>query len=821
MNMMLRKILLLFLFFCIETTLLAVPAKPVKRVVTLKDGSRKEVVLRGDENVHFFASTTDDKFYVEAENDVFEEADFATLSARWSERLQARNQHRLARAEARSMTRSVAVASRAKKAGANQATMKGRKRGIVLLVEFSDKAMLSSHGRAFYEDFFNKEGFSESSMAGSVRDYFLQSSYGQFDLTFDVVGPFTMSRGMKYYGENGAAGDDKHPAEMVIEACRMAYESGVDFSPYDWDGDGFVDQVFVLYAGHGENQGASSYAIWPHEYALREAHKAGDGDGIQTFGSVMVDTYAVSCELAGSTGTRVDGVGTACHEFSHCLGLPDMYDIYYGGGAGMKGWDLLDSGSYMGKTNSGESPCTFTSYERMFCGWLQPEELKEGCMVSGMECLSTHPTAYIIYNDAHPDEFYLLENRQKIGFDRYLLGHGMLILHVDYDAEAWMYNEVNTSKSRQRMTLIPADGSLGDGNYGGDPWPGTTGNTSLTDTSKPAALLYNDNLDGRRRMGKPIEEISEAPDGTISFLFNGGVEIREPSGIEVLDCNESSFVLRWSPVEHASSYELELKEHENGKLSPSDAVLVSESFVNFNSQQLLNSNSPVDGILDQLMEVKGWEGENVYFSPDNQLRLGSNASAGALTTPVLHPSGRQVTILVRSLPYRSDTGKIVVMINDKVMGEVSPSLVGKNDIIVADVNADFRVTLKTNSKRAYLSLVQVFDGVYSEEEIKQFFNQDSRWNITSYETSGNNYLFSDLNSKSLYTFRLRAKAGVCKGPWSDWMLLDLSSNAQDPSSIAGLNVNKMVQCFDLTGRPVGTPSRKGVYIRDGRKVLLR
>ena len=280
-----------------------------------------------------------------------------------------------------------------------------------------------------------------------------------FRLDFDVVGPVQLANGYAYYGEDDENGDDMRAGEMVVEACK-AIDDEVDFSDYDWDGDGFVDQVYVLYAWHGTATYSDDDTVWQHEYTLEESDY---GNTLEIDG-VQVNTYACSSELGQS---HVDGIGTICHEFSHCLGFPDMYDTQYEGNFGMGSWDLMCSGSYNGGSFC---PAGYTSYERWVAGWLDPIELTEDMSVTDMKALSDGGESYVIYNDAHPDEYYLLENRQLTGWDRELPAAGMLILHVDYDETVWQWNIVNDIvdysdyegyedcvNDHQRLTIFHAD----------------------------------------------------------------------------------------------------------------------------------------------------------------------------------------------------------------------------------------------------------------------------------------------------------------------------------------------------------------------------
>ena len=366
-----------------------------------------------------------------------------------------------------------------------------------------------------FQRFFNEEGYHDNINIGSVRDYFLNASYGQFDFSFDIIGPITMSQPLAYYGANNENGDDVHPAEMVIEAVNMI-DDEVDFTQYDWDGDGKVEQIFIIHSGHDEAQSSRLNDIWSHAWTLTEAVDENDGDGPVTVDGVVIDSYATSSELRNRAGFNIAGVGTACHEFSHCFGLPDTYDTV-GYNFGMSSWDIMDYGTYNG---DGGTPAGFTSYERMFCGWLQPKELTEPAIVWDMPALTSEPVACILRNSGKYDEYYLLETRQKEGWDGNLAGHGMLILHVDYDKQAWEENTVNNVRSHQRMTIIPADNMPYNFNLAGDPWPGTSGNTELSDISIPAATLYNKNADGEMLMNHSISGITESKSGLISFVFD-------------------------------------------------------------------------------------------------------------------------------------------------------------------------------------------------------------------------------------------------------------------------------------------------------------
>lgn len=492
-------------------TLYAIPAKRERCTLILADGKTIEATWMGDETVHFYL--TDDGRYLQTNSDgiaYFVEAD--SIHNRWKSRAAKRQ---------KAYTRK--NASRRRRA--QDVSMSGSKRGLVILVQFPQTPFYIT--QSIFDRLLNEVGYSDEVNIGSVHDYFYDNSYGQFNLTFDVVGPITMSQPLSYYGGNNANGDDAHPAIMVREAIEKV-DASVDFSQYDWDMDGEVEQVYILHSGYDEAQRHIGNDIWSHEWTLSEALEEGDGDGPISVDGVVIDRYATSSELRGSGGYHIVGIGTMCHEFCHCLGIPDFYDID-GRNFGMNSWDIMDNGSYNG---NGGAPAGFTSYERWYCGWLEPTELIDPVEVYNMPPLTSEPVAYILRNSGKYDEYFLLENRQREKWDSCLGGHGMLVVHVDYEDLAWETNAVNVVRSHQRMTIIPADNILYFSSLAGDPWPGTTGKTMLSDTSMPAGRFYNLNAEGDFLMHHAIAQISESADGLISFIF-------DDEALSIKGCQES------------------------------------------------------------------------------------------------------------------------------------------------------------------------------------------------------------------------------------------------------------------------------------------
>ena len=518
-----KKVLVFLLSIAFPVSVSAIPARPGQwQVLKLKDGTQVKAELTGDEFGHFWQAANGDCYVASSEKGVFERGDRQKIVRQASCLRETRRQHMA------SLRTRAAI-------GGQHDPYTGKKKGLILLVDFQNMQFQDDHTWDLYNDIANKIGFSsELGFKGSVKDYFLQQSDGLFELDFDVVGPLTMPRTYGYYGaDTGGQGNDTNPGLMVATACEMADEH-VNFADYDWDGDGEVDQVFVVFAGLGQAAGGDANTIWPHEWALQYS----DYGNTLKLDGVTIDTYACGPELTERDTIRsnigIEGIGTICHEFSHCLGLPDMYDTAYGGGYGMQTWDIMAHGSY----NSGSfSPAAFTSYERMYCGWRQPIVLKDDTEVSGMKAVDEGGDTYIIYNDACPTEYYLLENRQKRGWDAGVAGSGLLVIHVDYDELAWRYNFVNNFTSypeysnHERCTVICADNNRGAGDIGTDVYP-YNDKDSLTNNSLPRAELYNLNPDGLHYTSKPVTNIRQSEEGLVSFTFRNLVRNKDnPDGI--------------------------------------------------------------------------------------------------------------------------------------------------------------------------------------------------------------------------------------------------------------------------------------------------
>ena len=329
------------------------------------------------------------------------------------------------------------------------------KHGLALLIEFSDVAFTMDNPQTYYEAFFNEEGFNVDGNEGSVRDYYWAQSHERFDVNFDVCGPFKLSRSYAYYGQNVPDGSDLHPAEMIQEALDMLFaeDPGRDFSRYDWDGDGYANIVFAQYAGRGENYlRARPSLMWPHMFTFTlQKEYYNDGVGPKSVGGTVFDTYACSCELHGSTGTKIDGVGVACHEFMHALGVPDTYALKKNVCKPLEDYDLMDTGNYM---NECHTPGSLSAYHKLLLGWVDPVEISSPCKVAAMMSTISSSEVYVLYNETDRNECFVLENRQKISWDRYLPASCFTVTHVDYNLEDWAKKHVNVDPNHPRMSLV-------------------------------------------------------------------------------------------------------------------------------------------------------------------------------------------------------------------------------------------------------------------------------------------------------------------------------------------------------------------------------
>lgn len=662
---------------------MAVPAKPgVWRTISLTDGTQVKVQLVGDEFMHYYQSADGTRYIYDAASatyQVYSDSQFSNSRRKAVARRAKANNRRAVR----------------RKADVTN-IFQGTKKGLIILAQFTDSKFQSGHDRALYNKIANAENYTDNGFKGSVKDYFKAQSAGQFELDFDVVGICQLKNPCSYYGGNDAyTGDDLHAGEMVAEACQWAATQGVDFSKYDWDGDGEVDQVFVLYAGKGEANGGAVSTIWPHEFAL----SASDYGKSLSFNGVIVDTYACSAEL--NDRDQLDGIGTFCHEFSHCMGFPDLYDTGYSGWFGMGYYDLMSAGNYNGDS---KCPAGYSAYEKHECGWLTYQDvthIDEALHVAGLKAISDGGSAYVIKNKAHEDEYYIIENRQNTGWDAYLPSEGVMITHVDYDAYIWRNNMPNTKgnyydendnvyyNDHQRLTIFRAGKSTSADGVTSDLYPYNT-NNSLTAESNPAATLYNKNSDGTKYMHIDITDISVASDGTASLTFSKADRSSGGGGETDPD----------TPV------------------TPSGSVLLYESFdkcggTGGNDNKWSGNGVAGSEALSMEFDNNGWTSSNKIFSGNQCVRLGNSSTAGVITTPAFSVNGSAyLSFKAGGWKGTNDATSLTLSVNN---GTLSKTIVTiprgswKQFGVNITATGTVKVTFKADKQRFFLDEVKVVD----------------------------------------------------------------------------------------------------------------
>lgn len=675
-----KRLFTLWVVLFVVLSAMAVPAKPgVWRTISLTDGTQVKVQLVGDEFMHYYQSADGIRYLYDAASatyQVYSDSQFSNSRRKAVARRAKANNRRAVRRKANVTN-----------------IFQGTKKGLIILAQFTDSKFQSGHDCALYNKIANAENYTDNGFKGSVKDYFKAQSAGQFELDFDVVGICLLKNPCSYYGGNDAyTGDDLHAGEMVAEACQWAATQGIDFSKYDWDGDGEVDQVFVLYAGKGEADGGAASTVWPHEYALSES----DYGKSLSFNGVTVDTYACSAELNGYG--KLDGIGTFCHEFSHCMGFPDFYDTGYSGWFGMGHYDLMCAGNYNG---DGKCPAGYSAYEKHECGWLTYQDvthIDEALNVTGLKAISEGGGAYVLKNKAHEDEYYIIENRQNTGWDAYLPSKGVMITHVDYDANIWWNNMPNTKgnyydenenvyyNDHQRLTIFRAGRSASDDGVTSDLYPYNT-NNSLTAESNPAATLYNKNSDGTKYMHIDITDISVASDGTASLTFS---KADRSSGGTDPD----------TPV------------------TPSGSVLLYESFdkcggTGGNDNQWSGNGVAGSEALSMEFDNNGWTSSNKIFSGNQCVRLGNSSTAGVITTPAFSVNGSAyLSFKSGGWDGTNDATYLTLSVNNGTLSKTTvdiPKGLWKQFGVNITATGTVKVTFKADKKRFFLDEVKVVD----------------------------------------------------------------------------------------------------------------
>ena len=496
-----KKIFVSSLLLAATMIVNAIPARPGWSTVTQPDGSTIELQTIGDEYYHITV-TRDGQQVRQNEEGFFEVVGQAPSAEELSTLRRA--------AKAR---RNAPGISRAPYIGVSPYLPP---KAVVIMVNFKDVKFKDTTTKDIIDEICNSENCTVNSYGGvnygSLAQYFRDQSDGQYNIQFDIYGPVEVSQNYAYYGADyGGEGNDKYAGNLVIEACSKA-NAEIDFSKYDWNNDGEVDIVYIVYAGKGQADDPSHEAnlLWPHSYNIAGARYFGTCTYTKEqtkFDTKYVNEYAMSNELSGNS---LAGIGIITHEFGHVIGLPDFYDTTSGGSnsANMltpNDWDVMDAGGYNGDVHC---PPNYNAWEKYFFGWLTPKNL--GSTPAELTLVPNGTEGYNSYqiNTSGQQKAatasgtnYYIENRAKQGWDTYLPASGMLIWMCNYQQYVWSSGQPNSSSyGSPHFTIVSASGTKIGYTYG-------TKNV----------FPYNDINSWSGISTRPLKEITR--DGNLIHLF--------------------------------------------------------------------------------------------------------------------------------------------------------------------------------------------------------------------------------------------------------------------------------------------------------------
>lgn len=690
----------------------------------------------------------------------------------------------------------------------------GSPRIPVILVAYKDYAFRDGDGALqTFTDFFQNG-------SKSAHAYFKDQSNGLFTPQFDVYGPITLSGNRKEYGGNSSSywgdGTDEGVGTMVGEACQ-GMNGQVDFSQYDNDGDGVCDVVIVLYAGDGEASSRlpdSDEAVWPCQWYLSESDF---GKSLRLDG-VKVDKFAVFNELAGIDRTTLDGVGTVAHEFSHCIGLPDFYvtSDYSSVDIAMDAWSLMDYGCY---NDDGFTPIGYSAFEKYSLGWISLEapDTPRRYTLPVFNTGASNDVALKL-NSPKANEYYIVENRQRQGWDRYMESEGLLITHVNYNSYKWNQNEVNNTIPLG-YTFTPADNRQSNSNLYGDLWPYGS-KDSFTDSTTPAATL---NSTAGGRLGKPLTEMVQNADGTVSFWYDKeNYSALEPpvQGEDDIEMTKTSFVATWSaPAGFADPDQLTytLKVTPYREPEPGSATL----FGTYDFSEAESAEWLTDGSVEHGYTPQGGETIPGY-------KLASSKKAGGLYSPDirLDEATGKITVTVSAKAYSASENTLTVSILDNLEATVSTQTLTLTtdfadytavlDAKAGEVNTvAFTASAK---KRCYVKGATIYTGEYKNSAARAVSESTEGESRIITGITGTSYRVEGLEAGGLYEYRVKAHAVVdgeeTESEWSAPRTADLSKANSFISLTPATDGSAEAEYFTLQGvRVSGVPSAPGIYIR--------
>jgi M6 family metalloprotease-like protein len=704
---------------------------------------------------------------------------------------------------------------------------------LVILAEFNDLGF--TYDFNFHQRMMNEQGFADEGAAGSAAQYFTEQSMGTFFPKFDVIGPVKLSKNYAYYGANDfLTGSDQGTGKMIEEACWLAHDQhGVNFADYDNNNDGQVDMVYVIYAGYGEAFGAGSDYVWPKKWQLQAEYITCTIDG------KSIDVYACSAELYGNPaweqengGHRSSSIGTVCHEFGHVLGFADHYSTGESGVYRLGSYDIMDYGPY---NNNGATPPAYNAFERITLGWMTPDTLGLAPLTNiPLEHIATSNKAYVL-TTSNPNECYFIEARQNEGWDKYLPSSGMMITHLDFEATSWLMNIANNNNNHQRFYLVCADNDAvydymtGRQSERGDLYP-YGGNSQFTDVSSPSAWTYTGET-----LDKWVTNIRNTYGIVVFDYRNNHLDI--PDHLRASEIVANGFTAEWDAVSRADRYEVNLYRlmHESER-----PLAVSEGFWRMEK----GSVSSPDGTniadqLDDYMSQPGWTGEQVYQA-GGSVKIGSAGASGKLVSPQLNLSmGEGVyTVVVKVQSLQGKTPVFTISSNGQQARTRLSSAAREYYATFQGGLTQTQIELASVSERAFIDTLVVIRG----NDVATYFPQAKEVSVTgdiastyspevvdplipcdtlTVETTDTHYRFTDLKTATNYCFEVRAMNNDMGSAYSDRFYLLVCDGTEAIHDQLSTIRHQPTTLFDLQGCRIVTPSKPGVYIKNGRKFAIR
>ncbi len=529
----------LILVILSHINLRAIPAYPFPLEIKQPNGEIISVRLHGDEYFHY--KTSGDNYVVEIDEngyytfaEISEKGQIIAGKIKVSSNSLRSTSNNFLKADSPEFIEKVLTPATSKFEEQNQlraskaaTAYTGNRRVLVILANFKDTTFVTPNAREEFSQMYNQVGYNKNGATGSAKDYFSDNSQGRFVPQFDVYGPVDLPQTMAYYGLNNS-----RTIQMTTDACNAAIEmyEDLDFNNYVNDQPGVIDNVFIVYAGFSEAESKRTNNVWPLQSNPESLYIKG----------LKLGSFACTAELSGKYGNTMSGVGVFIHEYSHSLGLPDLYDVNdgtNGQGTGLGTWSIMSLGNYL---NEGKTPPLFNSMERNMLGWLEPTLLTADKSTQHITLESISSDIAYRINTPTEDEYFLLENRKIEKWDSFLLydyvgkynNSGLLIYHVDKSSFypiLWNAKRPNIYGDHPCFQLVaanPLPSSIPTSNYWGiieaykwAPYPGDQNVKSISDTTTPSNLK---SWNGKNS-NVIIENITRNGDNLISFDFKSSL----------------------------------------------------------------------------------------------------------------------------------------------------------------------------------------------------------------------------------------------------------------------------------------------------------